>query len=325
MLRLTERTQVVTRAEWGARTPKYKTPFTPSFGTTVHWEGPGMPDFTHAACASYVRGIQRFHMDSKGWADIAYTAVICPHGFVFQGRWVGNRTGANGTNVGNNTAYAVCYLGGEGDPFTADAKRAYVDLLAWLDKEGGAGPGRNCHRDWKATACPGTTICSWVKGGMGGVTAARPNPTNLTPQQPVLRYGSRGADVKFWQKLLGLTQDGIFGKVTQAKTIEFQRNMKLTPDGIVGTKTWDAMGKLLAYLAAQANKPAEPPYPGILKQGSTGTHVRTVQMRLRDLKYSITVDGDFGPKTKAAVIAFQKSKRLTADGIVGKNTWGALW
>jgi peptidoglycan hydrolase-like protein with peptidoglycan-binding domain len=40
--------------------------------------------------------------------------------------------------------------------------------------------------------------------------------------------------------------------------------------------------------------------------------------------YSGSVDGDFGPATKAAVIAFQKSKGIDTDGIVGEKTWTAL-
>lgn len=39
---------------------------------------------------------------------------------------------------------------------------------------------------------------------------------------------------------------------------------------------------------------------------------------------AIQADGDFGPKTKAAVITFQKNRGLVADGIVGKNTWNKL-
>src|SRR5690606_22187142 len=133
--------------------------------TTGHWEGPGLPDFPHASCASYVRGIQNYHMDKQEWADIAYTAVVCPHGYVFEGRWIGNRTGANGTNAGNSKAYAVCFLGGVGDEFTPLADRAMHDVMIHLRRHGRAGGGVNGHRDWKATQCPGDEIYRRVKSG----------------------------------------------------------------------------------------------------------------------------------------------------------------
>jgi hypothetical protein len=158
-------TTLVRRAEWGARPPRSRTTFNPSFGSTDHWEGPGMGEFPHAECAGRVRAIQNFHMDDRGWTDIAYTAVVCPHGYAFEGRWIGIRTAANGTNAGNSQAYAVCYLGGVDDPFTDAAKRATRDVLDFLDQVGGAGSGRNCHRDWKNTQCPGDEICGWVCAG----------------------------------------------------------------------------------------------------------------------------------------------------------------
>jgi hypothetical protein len=158
--------KLVTRSEWDARRPRDTTPVTPSFGVTVHWEGPKMGEFPHSACAGKVREIQRYHMDTKGWDDIAYTGVPCPHGYVFEGRWVGRRTAANGTDAGNDTAYALCWLGGQGDPFTEAGKIAIRAAADWLDAHGGAGSGRNCHRDWKATECPGDVICSWVRAGL---------------------------------------------------------------------------------------------------------------------------------------------------------------
>jgi peptidoglycan hydrolase-like protein with peptidoglycan-binding domain len=36
------------------------------------------------------------------------------------------------------------------------------------------------------------------------------------------------------------------------------------------------------------------------------------------------VDGVFGAKTEAATLAFQKARGLTADGIIGPNTWSEL-
>ena len=61
------------------------------------------------------------------------------------------------------------------------------------------------------------------------------------------------------------------------------------------------------------------------RQGSTGEQVRVIQEKLKRWGYyDGEVDGIFGQGTRAAVVAFQKKKGLTADGIVGKATWTAL-
>src|SRR5437016_7526594 len=63
----------------------------------------------------------------------------------------------------------------------------------------------------------------------------------------------------------------------------------------------------------------------ILKQGSSGPHVKDLQQKLKGLGFDPNgVDGNFGPGTKAAVIAFQQSKGLQADGIAGPATLAAL-
>lgn len=69
-----------------------------------------------------------------------------------------------------------------------------------------------------------------------------------------------------------------------------------------------------------------PPYPGAaLRQGSKGPNVRAIQQRLSDLGYSLGVDGNFGPGTAKALVAFQQKSNLGNDGVVGPNTWKALW
>ena len=68
-----------------------------------------------------------------------------------------------------------------------------------------------------------------------------------------------------------------------------------------------------------------PPYPGLLRTGSKGPAVTKLQQRLNELGATIGVDGNFGNGTRAAVIAFQNSKGLSADGVVGPATWAALW
>ncbi len=63
----------------------------------------------------------------------------------------------------------------------------------------------------------------------------------------------------------------------------------------------------------------------VLKIGSSGPDVLTLQSTLKQLGFDPNgVDGTFGPGTEAAVIAFQTSKGLTADGMVGPNTMAAL-
>lgn len=62
----------------------------------------------------------------------------------------------------------------------------------------------------------------------------------------------------------------------------------------------------------------------VLRQGDKGQAVKNVQAALVKDGYHLKVDGDFGPATKKAVIAFQRKHRLTADGVVGPKTWAAL-
>ena len=69
----------------------------------------------------------------------------------------------------------------------------------------------------------------------------------------------------------------------------------------------------------------------ILRKGSTGTEVKTVQRILRQLEYvgldnkPLAVDGDFGAGTEAAVKRFQlKRGAKNPDGIVGEWTWNRL-
>ncbi|WP_200210458.1 L,D-transpeptidase family protein [Micromonospora coerulea] len=63
----------------------------------------------------------------------------------------------------------------------------------------------------------------------------------------------------------------------------------------------------------------------VLRQGSRGTAVTTLQRRLAALHYDVgPIDGIFGPSTYHGVVAFQKVNNLVRDGIVGPITWGAL-
>ena len=83
--------------------------------------------------------------------------------------------------------------------------------------------------------------------------------------------------------------------------VSFQRSQGLTPDGIVGPNT----DTLIITV----------------RHGDTGAAVRAVQDELKAHGAAVTVDGRFGAGTRDAVMTFQKSRGLTADGVVGSNTW----
>jgi len=58
----------------------------------------------------------------------------------------------------------------------------------------------------------------------------------------LLKKGSRGSEVKEWQKVIGTPADGVFGAGTEKLTIAWQKKNGLTADGIVGPATWEAAG-----------------------------------------------------------------------------------
>lgn len=69
--------------------------------------------------------------------------------------------------------------------------------------------------------------------------------------------------------------------------------------------------------------PAVSPWP-LTKLGDKKHPVRTLQHLLRAHDHAVVVEGVFGRATDEAVGAFQESKRLAVDGVVGPRTWGAL-
>lgn len=102
------------------------------------------------------------------------------------------------------------------------------------------------------------------------------------PPDSMLRQGSKGQDVITLQYLLNviseyypnvppLAQDGIFGSGTKQSVSAFQQTMRLTPDGIVGPLTWNALYEV--YLGINQNVPSPGPGGGFfqytVKSGDT--------------------------------------------------------
>jgi peptidoglycan hydrolase-like protein with peptidoglycan-binding domain len=110
--------------------------------------------------------------------------------------------------------------------------------------------------------------------------------------------------------------DGSFGPATTKAVREFQSEEGLPTDGIVGPNTWHAM---LAVFSI----------PPTLKVGSAGSVVRRLQRALNNGRSefapgtpALATDGNYGPKTKTMVEAFQRWGEVPDDGMVGLRTWG---
>ena len=150
----------------------------------------------------------------------------------------------------------------------------------------------------------------------------------VVPDMPMLYRGCTGDAVKTLQDKLNAlgynsgNVDGIFGAKTYAAVTAFQKANSLGVDGIVGKLTW---GKLYGVSPAMPVETTTVVGRPMVSYGSRGDAVRKLQELLNALGYDCgSVDGIFGSKTKAAVLAFQKANGLGADGIVGPLTWGKL-
>ena len=239
------------------------------------------------------------------------------------------------TSSGKTLADAalVKTVSGSGDGFSV------AGTVEWVDGSGAAladstSVEANKSYGWKFTpadsnykSISGSVVVYTVRrvshsGGAAADSAA------AAAAQPTVYSGSRGESVKTLQERLNAkgynagSVDGIFGKNTRAAVIAFQKANGLAADGIVGKLTWAKLYDTTAALPSASTTAGTQP---MVYRGSRGDAVRRLQELLNKKGFDCgAVDGIFGSKTYAAVVAFQKANGLGADGIVGPLTWGKL-
>lgn len=112
---------------------------------------------------------------------------------------------------------------------------------------------------------------------------------------------------------------GKFGTKTEAAVKEFQKDKKITADGVAGYTTLQAISKAIDAAGGTASS------GGGLKVGTTGDKVRNLQLDLTALGYYYgDISGHYGSLTQAAVKKFQKAKGIHQDGIAGTSTLNAI-
>ncbi|WP_232376486.1 C40 family peptidase [Amycolatopsis aidingensis] len=138
-------------------------------------------------------------------------------------------------------------------------------------------------------------------------------------EYPALAAGASGDLVRAAQCLLikagyNTGEDGpsgTFDASTADAARQFRASVGLPAAGEVDAHTWTA-------LLSAGSTP-------MLQNGSSGSAVLRVQRALNAAQSAgLAVDGQYGPKTVAAVRDYQSAKGLGVDGIVGPNTWKAL-
>ena len=153
---------------------------------------------------------------------------------------------------------------------------------------------------------------------------------NLYPSLPIITidgiYGQNTViAVKEFQKLNSLPQTGIIDEITMRKlSYLHEKNREKFREELLKNKISEV----------KKNKKREDDYldqsDNILSEGSIGEYVKSLQSYLNVVsnKYPtislLRVDGIFGPKTKAAVMEFQRIFELNQDGVVGYETWNKL-
>ena len=158
-----------------------------------------------------------------------------------------------------------------------------------------------------------------------------------------LSVGDNGESVLYIQKLINalsrvfvdipsVEEDGIFGSGTENAVRTFQRLVGIDETGIVDSVTWNLLNDVYRKEANnQIDDLGERAYPNtLLREGSRGENVRyviaslnAVGRRLEGLP-RLAVGDRFTSEVADAVRIFQRLVGLTADGVVGRDTWTAL-
>jgi len=278
--------QYVTRGEWGARAARYVNALV-SLANGIfghHTVTPTQPS------ASLWRGIQNFHMDSRGWSDIAYSFGYDQDGVIYEGRgW--DRSGGHTAGY-NSTSYAFCFIGNSDNDRPSDKAFRAFTCLHRLTAERQGPAGVRGHRDVNPTSCPGSIVYAWIAAGMpvtgapGPAPAPTPDPAPAPAPAPappppptdllnqVIRKGSSAEAIVTMQGQLawwGLYPkdqlDGLWGPNTEGAVRQLQTNLNNdgfdagAVDGVWGPQTYGAYKAWVKSLASAPPDPAPAPAP----------------------------------------------------------------
>lgn len=161
-----------------------------------------------------------------------------------------------------------------------------------------------------------------------------PDISTVVPRVQLVQYFLNVLSA-FYSTIPPVDIDGILGPQTRQSIIAFQKAVDIPVTGLIDEQTWTSMYNsvvgILNTLPPSAIALPTLLYQNILyKLGSEGPGVYIIQQYLSYISTfltdipEVTPDGEFGPNTQTAVIAFQNRFGLTPDGIVGQTTWDKI-
>jgi hypothetical protein len=155
---------VICRESWGARAAEDGMQDHTIERLTVHHTAAFLGD--NGRAPAMVRGHQRFHIDDRGWPDLAYHYIIDAKGYAYEGRDT-TKAGDTATRYDPAGHFLVCCEGNFDDQSVPEAQLgALVDVLAWAAARFGVGADAiTGHRDHAATTCPGSSLYSTIEDG----------------------------------------------------------------------------------------------------------------------------------------------------------------
>ena len=188
------------------------------------------------------RDAEMYHRNPERIANVVYANRMgngdydSGEGWLYRGRGVIQLTGKNNYSafaaaIGKSLGETIAYL---------ETKEGALESACWFWNM------NNISEYADAQDIKGAT--KRINGGYNGLEDRKHHYEQAlailggeyipTPRPTLIKLGSKGDDVAAVQAALGLDADGHFGKLTEAAVIAWQANNGLTPDGIVGPKTY---------------------------------------------------------------------------------------
>ena len=260
----------------------------------------------HAAAKNCsAEDIHRWHLNN-GWSGAGYHFLVRKDGKVYRLR-PEDKVGAHAYGA-NYDSLGICF---EGDYMEEDMPteqiKAGQELVAYLKNKYNITTVQ-AHRDVCATSCPGDKFPFNEIANYEASNEIIPQPQEKVEKSNVVRIQATLNE----RYGLNIAVDNIYGNETKralVKGLQTELNKQygrgLAVDGIFGTNTYNACINV--------------------RKGAEGNITYLIQAMLVCHSFDIDADGIFGPATENAVKEFQKRNGLSADRIVGKNTFNKLF